>query len=50
MAYKGESGKALIEHLDTTFAATSTTKIGQLIKKFLTEKLKSAKDITTYTT
>ena len=50
MAYKCESGKALIEHLGTMFAATSTTKTGQLIKKFLTEKLKSAKDITTYTT
>lgn len=45
MSYKGESGRELLEHLDTNFAHTSTTKIGQLIKLFLTEKLKHASEI-----
>ena len=35
MAYKGDSGRELLLHLDEHYASTSSTKLGQLIKRFL---------------
>jgi len=45
MAYKGDSGRELLLHLDEHYASTSSTKLGQLIKRFLSEKLRRCTEI-----